>query len=171
VKNLPEDLRERILQIGMRNSHHNTIAPTGTISILANNVSSGIEPIFSGSYERFVLKANGEREKFRVSDYALQLWHSLNQQEKFPPAWVDSQALLPDDHLNIQSVVQPFIDNAISKTINLPENFPFEKLSAVYTEAHELGLKGCTIFRPNPTTGRVLSIADPDEDVERCCQV
>jgi ribonucleoside-diphosphate reductase alpha chain len=171
VKMLPDDLREGILRQGMRNSHHNTIAPTGTISILANNVSSGIEPIFSGSYERYVLKADGEREKFRVTDYALQLWRSLGQAEKFPPAWVDSQSLSPEEHLHMQSAMQPYIDNAISKTINIPENFPFEKLSAVYTEAYELGLKGCTIFRPNAITGSVLSVADPDEDIERCCQV
>jgi ribonucleoside-diphosphate reductase alpha chain len=170
VKTLPADLRERIRQHGMRNSHHNTIAPTGTISILANNVSSGIEPVFSGEYDRFVLKPDGTREKFRVKDYALQLWQESGA-GGLPPAWVDSQALLPADHLNIQQAVQPYIDNAISKTINLPEDFPFGELSAVYTEAYDKGLKGCTIFRPNPTTGNVLAIADPDEDVDRCCQV
>lgn len=171
VKSLPVRLRDKIQCHGIRNSHHNTIAPTGTISILANNVSSGIEPIFSGSYERVVLMLNGERKKFSVTNYALQLWRSMNQAEKFPPAWMDSQSLSPHDHLQMQCVLQPYIDNAISKTINLPENFPFEKLSAVYTEAYELGLKGCTIFRPNPTTGSVLMIADPEEDVERCCQI
>jgi ribonucleoside-diphosphate reductase alpha chain len=171
VKTLPRDLQDKIASLGMRNSHHNTIAPTGTISILANNVSSGIEPIFGDTFERYILKANGEREKFRVRDYALQCWRAMTPGDALPPGWVDSQLLSPADHLNMQRVVQPYIDNAISKTINLPENFPFEQLSAVYTEAYEFGLKGCTIFRPNPTTGSVLVVADPDEDVERCCQV
>jgi ribonucleoside-diphosphate reductase alpha chain len=171
VKNLPSDLRDKIARLGMRNSHHNTIAPTGTISILANNVSSGIEPVFGGSFERYVLTAEGEREKFRVTDYALQLWRATSAVEKFPPAWVDSQSLLPADHLNMQEAVQTYIDNAISKTINLPENFSFKKLSAVYTQAYQFGLKGCTIFRPNGVTGSVLSVSDPDEDVERCCQL
>ncbi len=171
VVNLPQELRDKILLHGMRNSHHNTIAPTGTISILANNVSSGVEPIFSDAYERVVLMQNGERKKFTVTDYALKLWRNMSQAESLPPAWIDSQSLSPQDHLQMQRVMQPYIDNAISKTINLPENFPFEKLNAVYTESYELGLKGCTIFRPNPTTGSVLSIADPEEDVERCCQI
>jgi ribonucleoside-diphosphate reductase alpha chain len=171
VQALPRALRDKILLHGMRNSHHNTIAPTGTISILADNISSGVEPIFSEAYERVVLLSDGTRKKFRVVDYALQLWRSLNPTEKLPPAWVDTRLLSPEDHLAMQRAMQPFIDNAISKTINLPENFPFEKLSAVYTAAYEMGLKGCTIFRPNPITGSVLTIADPDEDVERCCQI
>jgi ribonucleoside-diphosphate reductase alpha chain len=171
VKKLPLEMQAKIARLGMRNSHHNTIAPTGTISLLANNVSSGIEPIFSDVFERYVLKANGEREKFRVSDYALELWRNTGAAQKLPPAWVDSQLLSPADHLNMQCAVQPYIDNAISKTINLPENFPFEELSAVYTQAYTFGLKGCTIFRPNSITGSVLTVIDPDEDVERCCQV
>ncbi len=170
VKNLSTALREKILKHGVRNSHHNTIAPTGTISVLANNVSSGLEPIFSEAYERHVLLPSGERKSFRVNDYALQLWRQRNKTESLPPAWIDSQTLLPEDHLNIQCAVQPYIDNAISKTINLPENFPFEQLHEVYTQAYTLGLKGCTIFRPNPVTGSVLEATNPEEVVEPCCQ-
>jgi len=82
---------------------------------------------------------------------------------------VDTHSLTPDDHLNIQGAVQPFIDNAISKTINIPEQFPFDELSEVYTKAYGLGLKGCTIFRPNGVTGSVLE-ALPNEDVDKCYQ-
>jgi len=156
VKTLAPEIRASIGKYGMRNSHHNTIAPTGTISLLANNVSSGIEPIFGEAYERYVILPDGEREKFLVTDYVLQLWRKRGGSEKLPPAWVDSRDLLPVDHLNMQSALQPFIDNAISKTINLPGDFPFGGLSDVYTKAYHLGLKGCTIYRPNLITGSVL---------------
>jgi len=171
VKTLNSSLRHKIKKHGIRNSHHNTIAPTGTISILANNVSSGIEPIFSASYDRFVLTPSGERKKFRVTDYAISHWQQITKSKTYPIAWKDSQSLLPEDHLKMQSVIQPYIDNAISKTINLPADFPFEKLSDIYTQAYALGLKGCTIYRPNAITGSVLSIPDSEESVEPCCQL
>ncbi|MDR3478264.1 MAG: adenosylcobalamin-dependent ribonucleoside-diphosphate reductase [Gammaproteobacteria bacterium] len=171
VKRLPAVIRDKIAVSGMRNSHHNTIAPTGTISLLANNVSSGIEPIFSDSYDRYVILPDGTRQLFSVTDYVVNLWRAIKSPDKLPPAWVDSKALTPEDHLLMQYALQPYIDNAISKTINLPEDFPFEKLEGIYTNAHELGLKGCTVFRPNPITGSVLEVTTPEEDVERCCQL
>ncbi|MDR3491341.1 MAG: adenosylcobalamin-dependent ribonucleoside-diphosphate reductase [Gammaproteobacteria bacterium] len=171
VKSLSADIQKNISTRGMRNSHHNTIAPTGTISLLANNISSGLEPIFQGVYERNVIQANNEIKKYLVTDYALAEWRKINSSEKFPPAWVDSQKLTPQNHLQIQQAVQPYIDNAISKTINLPADFPFEKLHDVYTQAHEMGLKGCTIYRPNPITGSVLNVTEPEEIVEPCCQM
>jgi ribonucleoside-diphosphate reductase alpha chain len=170
VQSLAEDIQKGIEKYGIRNSHHNTIAPTGTISLLANNVSNGIEPIFSSNYERIVRSAEGSAHSFAVTDYALRLWQSLQKENKLPPAWVDSQSLEPQDHLQIQAAVQPFIDNAISKTINIPVDFPFEKLTEVYTQAYALGLKGCTIFRPNPVTGSILTVVPPDEETDRCCQ-
>lgn len=170
VKTLSDALRKGIQDHGIRNSHHNTIAPTGTISLLANNVSNGLEPIFSNAYQRSVRTPNGEQQQFLVENYVLHQWKQLNSKEKFPPAWVDSQTLLPEDHLRIQAAVQPYIDNSISKTINIPADFPFEKLSAVYTEAFHLGLKGCTVFRPNPITGSVLSLPPPEDESDRCCQ-
>lgn len=166
VKQLPPNIQQGIAEHGVRNSHHNTIAPAGTISLLANNVSNGLEPVFSAHYERNVRSQNGELIKFSVSDYVLNLWHQSHDAASLPPAWVDSQTLTPDDHLQIQAAIQPYIDNAISKTINLPENFPFERLSEVYTKAYRLGLKGCTIYRPNPISGSVLQITEP---VDRCC--
>lgn len=172
VGSLPAELHQKIATHGMRNSHHNTIAPTGTISLLANNVSSGIEPIFSDSYERNVLLPDGQRKNFAVTDYALRLWRKIHPgHHALPPAWVDSKSLPPEEHLRMQQAMQPYIDNAISKTINLPEEFPFEQLHEIYSKAYELGLKGCTIYRPNPTTGSVLAITDPEQEVERCCQI
>lgn len=171
VKSLPQEIREKIARQGMRNSHHNTIAPTGTISLLANNVSSGIEPIFSDAYERYVLLPDGQREKFAVMDYALHLWRKEHPAPSLPPAWMDSKSLTPEEHLLMQHAMQPYIDNAISKTINLPEAFPFEQLQGIYSQAYALGLKGCTIYRPNSITGSVLAATDPEQEVERCCQI
>lgn len=168
VKTLPEDLQRAIEKNGIRNSHHNAIAPTGTISLLANNVSNGVEPIFSAQHERTVRTTDGNLMKFSVMDYAASLWKKINKSESLPNAWMDSQTLTPLDHLKMQASVQPYVDHAISKTINIPVDFPFEKLSDVYTEAYRLGLKGCTIYRPNPITGSVLSITDSDAS-DRCC--
>jgi len=157
VSQLPPEILQMIEKHGIRNSHHNAIAPTGTISLLANNVSSGIEPVFRGQFERKVHDGAGEITHYSVTDYALRLWRQGGHKEPFPPAWVDSETLQPEQHLKMQAMIQPWMDNAISKTINLPKAFPFEKLAGVYTEAHQLGLKGCTIFRPNEVTGSVLS--------------
>lgn len=170
LESMPSEFHAQIEKFGIRNSHHNTIAPTGTISLLANNVSNGIEPVFSAAYERKMRSADGDLMKFSVMDYALRLWNKMDKTEKLPPAWVDVQTLLPEQHLAMQSAVQPYIDNAISKTINVPESFPFEKIQEVYTKAFESGLKGCTVFRPNQITGSVLTALDPDDQTDRCCQ-
>lgn len=164
VQQLPASMQQDIAKHGMRNSHHNTIAPTGTISLLANNISNGVEPIFMAKYDRHVRTGKDEKLTFSVQDYAYRLWRQSNA-NGLPPAWMDTQTLTPDAHLNIQAAVQPFIDNAISKTINIPHDFPLEKLMDVYSEAYTLGLKGCTIFRPNPVTGSVLEVPE-----EHCCQ-
>ena len=170
VQQLPKEIIDAIEKNGIRNSHHNTIAPTGTISLLANNVSNGIEPVFSAEYERTVRDANGEFSKWRVTDFALREWKKLQSSEPLPPAWIETHHLTPDDHLNIQAAAQPYIDNAISKTINIPVDFPFENLKDVYSKAYELGLKGCTVFRPNTVTGSILTAFDPNEIIDRCCQ-
>jgi ribonucleoside-diphosphate reductase alpha chain len=171
VKTLPVILQNEIKRYGVRNSHHNTIAPAGTISLLANNISNGIEPIFKAQYQRSVRGLGNETSLFTVKDYAYQLWSK--DHAGLPAAWVDTDALTPEAHLAVQGAMQPFIDNAISKTINLPADFPFEKLTDIYTKAYQLGLKGCTIFRPNPVTGSVLQAISIDEEAadERCCQI
>lgn len=164
VKSLPHEIRRDIQRYGMRNSHHNAIAPTGTISLLANNVSNGLEPIYAANYVRSVRMADGKLQTFEVKDHAFRLWQAQNQ-KLLPPAWTDMQSLTPQDHLQIQGALQPYIDNAISKTINLPQDFPFPKLEEVYMTAYKLGLKGCTVFRPNPITGSVIKT----KEVDRCC--
>jgi ribonucleoside-diphosphate reductase alpha chain len=165
VATLSHSLRRELEKYGVRNSHHNTIAPTGTISLLANNVSNGVEPIFLANYDRHVRITPDETTTFRVQDYAYHCWQQAHQTEAMPPAWIDTGLLMPEAHLQMQGAVQPYIDNAISKTINIPPSFPFEKLADVYTKAYELGLKGCTVFRPNPITGSVLEVPE-----EHCCQ-
>jgi ribonucleoside-diphosphate reductase alpha chain len=164
VQQLPQDIQQGIKQWGMRNSHHNTIAPAGTISLLANNISNGLEPIFSSQYDRQVRLEDGELTNFSVTDYAYNEWKKLSKESRLPPAWTDAQSLTPEEHLQMQRTMQPYIDNAISKTINLPEDFPFEQLSHVYEQAYDFGLKGCTIFRPNAITGSVLTVK-PDDDL------
>lgn len=170
VQGLSEAIRRDIERYGIRNSHHNAIAPAGTISLLANNVSNGIEPIFGADYQRSVRGTGGELHSFQVTDYAAHLWRKTSHAHDLPPAWADSQSLLPGDHLRIQASLQPFVDHAISKTINLPEDFPFEDLASVYTEAYQFGLKGCTIYRPNPIRAGILRVSSATDEVDHCCQ-
>lgn len=158
IEELPQNMRMDLEKFGVRNSHHNTIAPTGTVSLLANNVSNGIEPIFSAAYSRHVLTEKNTRQTFKVEDYAYRLWCEQRRQG-MPFAWTDATQLTPKEHLSIQAAMQPYVDNSISKTINLPKQFPFDKLGDLYTEAYQAGLKGCTIFRPNDVTGSVLESA------------
>lgn len=171
IKQLAPEMQRAIEKQGVRNSHHNTIAPTGTISLLANNVSNGIEPIFSAHYQRTVRLPDGNLKEFSVTDFAKRLWQAEHGSHSLPPAWTDVQSLTPQDHLHIQAAMQQHIDNSISKTINLPADFPFEKLSEVYTQAYSLNLKGCTIFRPNAVTGSVLATSAVEESADRCCQI
>lgn len=168
VGHLDASLRHAVEKHGVRNSHHNTIAPAGTISLLANNVSNGLEPVFRPSYVRHVRLAEDEIKTFNVKDYAYHYWLHM-QAEGVPAAWVDANSLSPAAHLAIQAAAQAYVDNAISKTINIPRNFPFEELTDVYTSAHALGLKGCTIFRPNEVTGSVLE-EEVVQSNEPCCQ-
>lgn len=171
VQTLDNSLRQQIAKHGVRNSHHNTIAPTGTISLLANNVSNGIEPIYRAEYDRHVRLRGEESKLFHVKDYAYQYWAEKQKTKSLPPAWIDTESLMPNAHLQVQGAVQPYIDNAISKTINIPHDFPFEKVMDVYTEAYALGLKGCTIFRPNPITGSVLEAGKREaKTADHCCQ-
>jgi ribonucleoside-diphosphate reductase alpha chain len=170
VKLLPEEMRHEIEHHGIRNSHHNTIAPTGTISLLANNVSNGLEPILGHDYERKIRNAQGDTSTFSVTNYALRIWRKMGNTEKLPPAWVNAEDVSPMQHLHVQAAVQPFIDNAISKTIHLPEHFPLEQLSEVYTEAYKLGLKGCNIFRPNAITGSIISQMEIKDSIDQCYQ-
>jgi ribonucleoside-diphosphate reductase alpha chain len=144
-----------------RNSHLTSIAPTGTISLFAGNVSSGIEPVFDYEYRRKVLEPDGSFREFEVSDYAHRLYT-----EKFggkdwadiaPELWLTAADLKPEDHLAVVAMAQPFVDSAISKTINCPADMPYEEFKDVYTGAYRLGLKGCTTYRPSGLRGAILS--------------
>jgi ribonucleoside-diphosphate reductase alpha chain len=156
-KSLSQDQQDQISKTGLRNGLLTSIAPTGTISLLAGNVSSGIEPIFSASYERRIKDASGETTEM-LEDYAVKLWRGTHAKSR-PPNLVMVSDLTPDDHLKMQASVQPYVDSSISKTINVPEDLPFVDFVSVYEKAYAAGLKGCTTFRPNPITGSVLSLS------------
>ncbi|MDE0417651.1 MAG: adenosylcobalamin-dependent ribonucleoside-diphosphate reductase [bacterium] len=157
VAELDDDVLEAARQHGIRNALLTSIAPTGTISLFAGNISSGLEPVFAFSYTRNVLMPDGSRRSEEVTDYAVRLWRHLRGEEApLPDYFVDAQALKPRDHVAMQAVVQKYIDSSISKTINVPEDIPFEAFKDVYLEAYRLGCKGCTTYRPNDVTGAVL---------------
>ena len=159
IKELPDHVRQAIERHGIRNALLTSIAPTGTISLFADNVSSGLEPVFSFHYTRTVLQADGSRREEDVSDYACRLFHRLKGEDTpLPDYFVDAQGLSPADHLIMQATVQNYIDSSISKTINLPESIAFDAFKDVYTQAYELGCKGCTTYRPNDVTGAVLEV-------------
>ncbi len=159
VKALPDDVRAAIGRYGIRNSLLNSIAPTGTISLLADNVSSGIEPVFAFSFVRHVLQPDGSKREESVEDHAMHVWRSLKGSEP-PPAdiFVDAQTLTPADHLAMQAAAQDYVDSSISKTINLPRDISFEAFKGIYEEAYATGCKGCTTYRPNDVTGAVLEV-------------
>jgi ribonucleoside-diphosphate reductase alpha chain len=161
VRRLDADIKAAIARNGIRNALLTSSAPTGTISLFAGNVSSGIEPIFSISYERKVLQPNGERRVEKVEDYAARVWRGRNGEDApLPASFVTTAELSPHEHLVMQGAIQPYIDSSISKTINCPPDLSFEAFKAVYLEAYERGLKGCTTFRPNEVTGSVLSMGE-----------
>ena len=165
VARLPQDLRARIAEVGIRNALVTSVAPTGTISLLANNVSSGLEPIYSREYTRHVLEADGARRQETVTDYAVDLFRRLKGPDApLPPGFVDVGDLTPESHVGMQAAVQRHIDAAVSKTINVPADIPFEAFKDVYRQAYDLGCKGCTTYRPNPVTGAVLESGEPSAD-------
>ncbi len=164
IRELEEDLREGIARHGIRNALLTSIAPTGTISLFADNVSSGLEPVFSFKYSRNILMPDGSRSQEEVSDHAFRLFHKLKGEDApLPDSFVDAQTLAPGDHLVMQAAVQKYIDSSISKTINCPADLPFEAFKDIYLQAYELGCKGCTTYRPNDVTGAVLEVKVPAE--------
>jgi ribonucleoside-diphosphate reductase alpha chain len=162
VARLDDDVRAAIAANGIRNGCLTSIAPTGTISLLAGNVSSGIEPVFDFSYRRRV-RGDGETAvEETVEDYAYREFRAKFGDGASPPeAFVTAEMLSPAEHIAMQAALQPYVDSAISKTINCPEDISFEQFRDIYAEAYELGLKGCTTYRPNPVTGAVLSRVTP----------
>ena len=170
IRTLPQEIRDGIAEHGIRNSHLIAIAPTGTISLLANNVSSGLEPIFAASYARKMLTQNGTPAEFVLTDYALDLWRrTAGGATDVPVGFVTAADLSARAHVEMQAALQPFVDNSISKTINVPADYPFSDFKQIYDLAFDMGLKGCTTFRPNPVTGAVLSEETSGVDAPHCC--
>lgn len=171
VRLLPANLQQAIRDSGIRNSHLTAIAPTGTISLLANAVSNGIEPIFAARYQRAVLDASGGTRQFQVEDDACRQWRDLHGENGISPAFVDASGVSPGDHLAMQACLQPFVDQAISKTVNVPKDLEFAEFRSLYEHAYALGLKGVTAFRPNPVTGAVVTAPGPETDAPHCCTI
>lgn len=158
---LDEETLALIREHGLRNGCLTSIAPTGTTSLLAGNVSSGIEPVFAYSYTRKILQPDGTRREEQVEDYAMRVWRQVKGDAPPPPdLFVSAQTLSPSDHLTMQAAAQALIDSSISKTINCPEDIDFEAFADVYVEGYHLGCKGLTTYRPNAVTGSVLSVAE-----------
>ena len=166
VSRLPRELRAAIARDGIRNSHLTAIAPAGTISLFAGNVSSGLEPVFALSYERRVRQPSGTILTVPVDCYALARWRDAHADAPLPHTFVSTREIGPDAQLAMQSALQPFVDNAISKTTNVRADIAFDEFAAIYRRAYDLGLKGCTVFRPNAVTGAILS--GPEPHCERC---
>lgn len=171
IRVLPDDIIQGIRRYGLRNSHLTAIAPTGTISLLANNVSSGLEPIFDWSYARRLRDADGGFAEVQVEDYAYRQFR-LQHGEEMPlsAAFVRVGNVAPEAHIRIQAALQAHVDNAVSKTINVPIEFDFGEFCSIYEKAYDMGLKGCTVFRPNPVTGQVL-LAGSDAVEKQCCSI
>ncbi|WP_265502649.1 adenosylcobalamin-dependent ribonucleoside-diphosphate reductase [Paracoccus beibuensis] len=163
MSKMDDDVRAAIAEHGIRNALLTSIAPTGTISLYAGNVSSGIEPVFAYAYTRKVLQKDGSRTEEEVVDYAVQLWRDLNGDAELPDYFVNAQTLAPKDHVAMQAAAQEWVDSSISKTINCPEDISFEEFKDVYLAAWDLGCKGCTTYRPNDVTGSVLSVSEKTE--------
>jgi ribonucleoside-diphosphate reductase alpha chain len=157
---LPETLQAKIRSQGLRNSHLLSIAPTGTISLaFAGNASGGIEPTFSWTYIRKKRMPDGSKQEYVVEDYAYRLFRRMGgDADHLPPAFVHALEMNALDHMRMIAAVQPYIDAAVSKTVNVPEDYPFDQFRQLYFAAWKEGLKGITTYRPNNVIGSVLEV-------------
>jgi ribonucleoside-diphosphate reductase alpha chain len=159
MRTMDADVRDAIATHGIRNALLTSIAPTGTISLYAGNVSSGIEPVFAYAYTRKVLQKDGSRTEEEVVDFAARLWREKMGDAPLPGHFVNAQTLPPLDHVKMQAAAQRWVDSSISKTINCPEDISFGDFQQVYMAAWDQGCKGCTTYRPNDVTGSVLTVS------------
>ncbi|KWR86007.1 adenosylcobalamin-dependent ribonucleoside-diphosphate reductase [Cupriavidus sp. IDO] len=163
ARRLPESLQTAIAQHGLRNSHLLSIAPTGTITLaFADNASNGIEPAFSWTYNRKKRMPDNGYRTFEVADHAWRLYRHMGaDMEQLPDAFVTALQMSALDHMRMLEAVQPYIDTSISKTVNVPEDYPYEAFRNLYLEAWKAGLKGLATYRPNSILGAVLSVDTP----------
>ena len=169
LASLDEETRAMIAEHGLRNGCLTSIAPTGTTSLLAGNISSGVEPVFAHAYTRRIRQPDGTTREEAVEDFAMQAWRRLKGDDAIPPAdlFVSAQTLSPSDHLTMQAAAQALIDSSISKTVNCPEDISFDAFADIYIEGYHLGCKGLTTYRPNAITGSVLSTSAPSKPASR----
>jgi len=157
VRSLPADIVSAIKRDGIRNSHLVAMAPTGSISLLAGNVSSSLEPVYAQKVRRRIRLADGSETVVSVDDYACRLFREqFGAGAGLPPAFVDAARVTPSQQVAMQAALQRHVDNAIAKTVNVPAECDYENFRRVYETAYRLGLKGCAAFRPNPVTGTLL---------------
>lgn len=165
---LPDQIKDKIRTHGIRNSHLLSIAPTGTISLaFADNASNGIEPAFSWFYTRKKRMAEGGTKDYAVEDHAWRSYkHMGGDMNHLPPAFVTALEISAIDHMKMVAAVAPFIDTSISKTVNVPADYPYEDFKHLYTEAWKAGLKGLATYRPNNVLGSVLSVTPEIKQVK-----
>ena len=174
VAKVDPDLVNELAEVGARFSHHSSIAPTGTISLsMANNVSNGIEPSFAHHYSRNVIREGRKtKEKVDVFSYELLAYRELvnssampyseTESEQLPANFVTSDSITPKQHVDIQAAAQKWVDSSISKTANVPTDYPYEDFKDIYMYAYEKGLKGCTTFRFNPEAFQGVLVKEQD---------
>ena len=174
IADIDGDLVEELSRVGARFTHHSSIAPTGTISLsMANNASNGIEPSFAHHYSRNVIREGRKtKEKVDVFSYELLAYrevvnanampYSENQEEQLPANFVTSDSITPKQHVDIQAAAQKWVDSSISKTANVPTDYPYEDFKDIYMYAYEKGLKGCTTFRFNPEAFQGVLVKEDD---------
>ncbi len=155
---LPEDIQKAIRAHGIRNSHLLSIAPTGTVSLaFADNASNGIEPPFSWTYTRRKREADGSKSEYTVEDHAWRVYRTLHgDAQPMPDYFVSALEMTAADHIAMMEGVQPFVDTAISKTVNVPADYPYEDFKHLYRQAWRARLKGLATYRPNAILGAVL---------------
>ncbi|WP_066263348.1 adenosylcobalamin-dependent ribonucleoside-diphosphate reductase [Hydrogenophaga flava] len=160
---LPESIRQAIRKHGIRNSHLLSIAPTGTVSLaFADNASNGIEPPFSWMYRRKKREHDGSTREYAVEDHAWRLYRDLGGDvDNLPEYFVNALAMTAGEHIAMMEAVQPFVDTAISKTVNVPGDYPYEDFKNLYLQAWRASLKGMATYRPNNILGSVLDTGAP----------
>jgi ribonucleoside-diphosphate reductase alpha chain len=167
IRSLPDDIKHGIEQSGIRNSHLTAVAPAGTISLLAGNISSGLEPIFAYTIKRRIRDNHDRHIEYEVDDYAYNLWREKYGDKQLPAEFMNVSDIQPEDHLAMQAALQPYVDSAISKTINVPADCAMDRFLTLYDKAYDLGLKGCTTYRPTEIRGNILTAMEN----QHCCSI